>query len=65
MNKKRTLYKEVLFVLAALLFVEIIAGVCFTDQFGALMSNMMYLVGDNFGWWINLLAVIIIFWASR
>ncbi len=61
MNKKGTLYKEVLFVLAALLFVEIIAGVCFTDQFGALMSNMIYLVGDNFGWWINLLAVIIIF----
>ncbi len=60
-DKKGTLYKEVLFVLAALLFAEIFIGLCFTDQFGALMSNMIYLVGNNFGWWINLLAVIIIF----
>lgn len=54
------IYKSVLLVLGALLLIEIIFGVFFTKQFGALMVNMLYLVGDNFGWWINLLSVIMV-----
>lgn len=60
MNQKGKVYKEVLLVLAALLVAEIIIGSLFTEQFGAVMSNMIYFVGDQFGWWINLLAVVII-----
>lgn len=62
MNRKEEgkLYKEVLVLLAALLLAEIIIGVFFTDQFGALMSNMIYWIGDGFGWWINLLVLAII-----
>lgn len=56
-NSKGRIYKQVLFILGVLLLVEIIFGVFLTEQFGALMQNMIYLVGDNFGWWINLLAV--------
>lgn len=59
-KQKGKIYKEVLFILGGLLLVEIILGVFFTDEFGAVMSNMIYLVGDNFGWWINILAVFII-----
>lgn len=57
-NQKGKLYKEVLVVIGALLLIEIILGVFFTEQFGIAMSNMLYWVGDNFGWWINLLSVI-------
>lgn len=59
-KQKGKIYKEVLFILGGLLLVEIILGVFFTDEFGTVMSNMIYLVGDNFGWWINILAVFII-----
>lgn len=55
---KGKIYKEVLLILGALLVLEIIFGVFFTGQFGALMVNMIYIVGDGFGWWINLLTVI-------
>ena len=37
--------------------VEIILGIFFTEKFGFVMSKMLYLIGDYFGWWINLLAV--------
>ena len=60
-EKKGKLYKPVLFTVGALLLVEIIFGVFFTEDFGNLMVNMMYIVGDNFGWWINLLCVVGIF----
>ena len=60
-EKKGKIYKPVLFTVGALLLVEIIFGVFFTEDFGNLMVNMMYIVGDNFGWWINLLCVIGIF----
>lgn len=45
------------FVITAALLAEIVCGIFFTNQFGAAMSNMLYWVGDNFGWWINLLTV--------
>jgi len=57
-KEKKKIYKPVIFVLGALLLVEIIFGAFFTEQFGALMQNMIYIVGDNFGWWINLLSVL-------
>lgn len=60
-EKKGKIYKPVLFTVGALLLVEIIFGVFFTEDFGNLMVNMMYIVGDNFGWWINLLCVVGIF----
>ena len=60
-EKKGKIYKPVLFTVGALLLIEIIFGVFFTEEFGNLMVNMMYIVGDNFGWWINLLCVIGIF----
>lgn len=56
-RSKGKIYKTVLFVLGALLLIEIVFGVFFTEQFGSVMQNMIYAVGDNFGWWINLLAV--------
>ena len=56
-EKKGKIYKPVLFTVGALLLIEIIFGVFFTEEFGSLMVNMMYIVGDNFGWWINLLCV--------
>ena len=59
-TKKGKIYWEVLIVLGALTAIEIVLGIFFTDQFGAVMSNMLYWVGDNFGWWINLLSVVII-----
>ena len=54
---KGKIYKPVLIVITAALLAEIVCGIFFTNQFGAAMSNMLYWVGDNFGWWINLLAV--------
>lgn len=57
-QEKKKIYKPVIFVLGALLLVEIIFGAFFTDRFGALMQNMIYIVGDNFGWWINLLSIL-------
>lgn len=59
-EQKGKIYKQVLFVIIGLLLLEIIFGVFFTGQFGALMQNSMYVIGDNFGWWINLLCVIIV-----
>lgn len=59
-TQKGKIYKPVLITLGVLLLIEMIFGVFFTDQFGRLMINMIYLVGDNFGWWINLLAVVCI-----
>lgn len=59
-TQKGKIYKSVLITLGVLLLIEMIFGVFFTDQFGRLMINMIYLVGDNFGWWINLLAVVCI-----
>lgn len=56
-TNKGKIYKPVLIVIVAALLVEIVCGILFTDQFGAVMSKMLYWVGDNFGWWINLLAV--------
>jgi len=57
---KGTIYKEVLTVIGLLLTAEIVLGVFFTKQFGAAMSTMLYWVGDNFGWWINLLSIAIV-----
>ena len=54
---KGKIYKPVLIVITAALLAEIVCGIFFTNQFGAAMSNMLYWVGDNFGWWINLLTV--------
>ena len=54
---KGKLYKEVLIVIGLLLTIEIILGIFFTEKFGFVMSKMLYLIGDCFGWWINLLAV--------
>ena len=56
-TNKGKIYKPVLIVIVAALLAEIVCGILFTDQFGAVMSKMLYWVGDNFGWWINLLAV--------
>lgn len=56
-TNKGKIYKPVLIVIVAALLVEIVCGIFFTEQFGAVMSKMLYWVGDNFGWWINLLAV--------
>lgn len=58
--KKGSIYKEVLLVLGLLLLVEIILGAFFTDSFGKVMTQMIYIVGDNFGWWINLLSVFMV-----
>lgn len=57
---KGKIYKEVLAVIGLLLTAEIILGVFFTRQFGLAMSTMLYWVGDNFGWWINLLSIVIV-----
>lgn len=57
---KGKIYKEVLAVIGLLLTAEIILGVFFTKQFGLAMSTMLYWVGDNFGWWINLLSIVIV-----
>ncbi len=54
---KGSIHKEVLSVIGILFAIEILLGVFATDTFGAVMSKMMYLVGDNFGWWINLCAM--------
>ena len=59
-TEKGKIYKEVLIVLGLLLAVEIILGIFFTDSFGKVMTQMIYIVGDNFGWWINLLAVFMV-----
>ena len=42
-TKKGKIYWEVLIVIGALLLIEIVLGIFFTDQFGAVMSNMLYL----------------------
>lgn len=55
---KGSIHKEVLGVVGTLLMIEIVLGVFFTDAFGAVMSNMIYLVGDNFGWWIDMCALL-------
>lgn len=60
-TQRGKIYKPVLIILASLLLIEIVFGVLFTEQFGALTAKLMYVVGDNFGWWINLLAVLGIF----
>ncbi len=52
------LYKQVFYPATLILLVEIFFGVFFTDQFGAVMQNMIYWVGDRFGWWINILSVL-------
>lgn len=49
-EKKGKIYKPVLFTVGALLLIEIIFGMFFTEQFGQVMSQMISLVGDNFGW---------------
>ncbi|WP_304507611.1 BCCT family transporter [Anaerotignum sp.] len=54
---KGSIHKEVLGVVGTLLIIEIVLGVFFTDAFGAVMSKMIYFVGDNFGWWIDMCAV--------
>lgn len=59
---KGKLYKEVLIVIGLLLTIEIILGIFFTEKFGFVMSKMLYLIGDYFGWWINLLAVFSVIW---
>ncbi len=41
-TKKGKIYWEVLIVIGALLLIEIVLGIFFTDQFGAVMSNMLY-----------------------
>lgn len=55
---KGSFHKEVLGVVGTLLVIEIVLGVLFTDAFGKAMSKMTYLVGDNFGWWIDLCALL-------
>lgn len=55
---KGSLHKEVLGVVGILFIIELILGVFFTDAFGTVMSKMIYLVGDTFGWWIDLCAVL-------
>ena len=55
---KGSIHKEVLGVVGILFIIELILGVFFTDAFGAAMSKMIYLVGDAFGWWIDLCAVL-------
>lgn len=59
-NQKGTLYKPVLIAIGILLLIEIIMGIFFQSTFGALMSKMLYWVGDKFGWWINLLSVLMV-----
>lgn len=58
---KGSAHKEVLSVIGTLFVIEIILGIFFTDAFGSVMSKMIYIVGDHFGWWINLCAVLVIF----
>lgn len=55
---KGSIHKEVLSVIGILFVIEIILGVFFTDAFGTVMSKMIYVVGDTFGWWINLCAIL-------
>lgn len=55
---KGSIHKEVLGVVGTLLMIEIILGVFLTDTFGDAMSKMTYWVGDKFGWWIDLCAVL-------
>lgn len=55
---KGSVHKEVLVVVGILFIIELILGVFFTDAFGAVMSKMTYMVGDNFGWWIDMCAVL-------
>lgn len=57
-NLKGKIYTEVLVVIGLLLAAEIILGVFFTKQFGAVMSTSTYYIGDHFGWWINSLSVL-------
>jgi len=60
MDKKSnyTLYKIAFFPAMAILIIEIIFGIFFQKQFGSLLSNAIYFVGDNFGWFINMLSVL-------
>ena len=55
---KGSIHKEVLGAVGILFMIELILGVFFTDAFGAVMSQMTYLIGDNFGWWIDLCVVL-------
>ncbi|MGL6198405.1 MAG: BCCT family transporter [Lachnospiraceae bacterium] len=55
---KYKLYKVAFFVALAILLIEIIFGVFFQEQFGSLLNNAIYFVGDNFGWFINILSLI-------
>lgn len=54
---KGSIHKEVLSIVGILFLIELILGVFFTDAFGNIMSEMTYLIGDKFGWWIDLCAV--------
>ncbi|EOH90931.1 BCCT family transporter [Enterococcus pallens] len=58
---KYTLYKVAFFPAMAILLVEIIFGIFFQEQFGSLLNNAIYFVGDNFGWFINTLSVVSVF----
>lgn len=41
-TNKGKIYKPVLIVIVAALLVEIVCGIFFTEQFGAVMSKMLY-----------------------
>lgn len=63
-NKKTyRLYKAVFIPAIIILTVEILFGMFFTEKFGTLLNSTTYWVGDNFGWWINILAVLSIIFA--
>jgi glycine betaine transporter len=62
-EKTYSLYKAVFIPAVIILTVEILFGMLFTEDFGAILSNTIYWVGDNFGWWINLLSVLAIIFA--
>lgn len=63
-NKKTySLYKAAFIPAVIILTVEIIFGVFFTEQFGAILNNIIYWVGDYFGWWINILSVLSVIFA--
>lgn len=57
-KQKYKLHKTAFFVASAILLVEIIFGVFFQEQFGAVLNDAIYFVGDYFGWFINGLSVI-------
>jgi choline-glycine betaine transporter len=62
-SKKYRLYTAVFIPAIIILTVEILFGMFFTDKFGTVLNNIIYWVGDNFGWWINILSVLAIIFA--